>query len=317
QERATECFLRVINLDPSRTNAFRHLGNSYQEAGNLEASLKMFQRAWTLDPNSRETCLSLCLAYRDAGSITDAVEHLSLLVQRHPDWDRAHQERGKVFYQSGRVMDALEDFKAAHALSPLDPENLFNLASLFQEIKGDDEAKELYEALLLVVPGHSRAKQNLACILYGSGQLAEAEKLLQEVVAAEKSWVPPLFLLGLVQEGKGCTSEAMASYQQAILLAPEDTGIMLQLAGVLLKSFRSQAAIVVLERAAAIDDENRPMVLYQLAQAYRTAGDFERAGALARSCQECARDPELAKAAKTLETQSLSSRKKTLFRKGR
>lgn len=303
QERASECFLRVIHLDPSNAHVFRRLGASYFIAKNIEASLKMYQRAWTLEPQDRETCLALAVCYRELGRPQEAIEQFTLLTQQYPNWDKAFHEIGRLYYQDGRLHDALKAFEQCVTINPHSQQNLYNLASLYQEVQQEVEAEPLYRRLLLENPNHTHGKHNLACVLYGQGELEEAEDLLREVVEAEPTWTQTLMLLALVEESNGHLQEAEAHYRKVMEMTPEDTSVHLQLANVLQKCYRPQAAIEVLEQALALEDENKGVILLQLALAYRTSGNFSKALELSKVVPQHAQDPELSRAASKLEQQ--------------
>jgi serine/threonine protein kinase/Flp pilus assembly protein TadD len=300
-EQASECYLKTVHLDNSHVEAFRRLGEAYRASGNYEAGIRMFQRAWTQNPEDAETGMSLAMAYREVGQAHEALEHLSILVARFPEWDRAFFELGRAQYAAGMLEEALASFRTANRLSGFEPDVLFNLASLCHELGLLDEAEELYERLIVLTPEvcYTHAHHNLACLWVSQGRYAEAEAQLRAVLEQEQ-WGPSYLLLGEVYERTGRLREAIEVYRVAQELMPDHADVHIALAGALQRNFQPNAAIEVLNLAAQLDGPERARVLYYLALAYRTRGDQMEAARALQECLASRPDPDLAKAAEEL-----------------
>ena len=301
----------MVGIDSSHVPSFRSLGNSYRASGNLQAAIKMFQRAWVLEPSDRETSLALGMCYREDGMNAEALEQLTILADQNPDWGPARLELGRLLYAGDQVERARSEFAAAKRLMPKNPDALFNLASASHELGLLADAEEAYEQLLVVMPEHAKAHHNLAYLWLTQERLTEAEEHLVAAISHEP-WAPSYLLLGTVLERTGRLKEAIAYYQQALELSPRNPDASIALANALQRSFQPNAAIDILKEATAVETPRAAELYYQLAHAYRLKGeDVEAAGAIA-NCLASHPEPELKAHAEALAAQlNLSDRRGT------
>lgn len=71
-----------------------------------------------------------------------------------------------------------------------------------------------------MVDVHALGRQAVA--LHQQGQLAEAETLYRQIIAAEPRLFPPLYLLGVLRLQLGDSAQAVTLIGQALALNPRD-----------------------------------------------------------------------------------------------
>ncbi len=299
---AFDCFLKVVNADPSAVQAYRRLGRAYRKRGDkasLDAAIKMLERAWTLEPEDRDTSLDLVSVRVAAGKDQDALELVSDLVRRYPECARSHLNAGRLLYKLGRWPEALSAFRMAHRVEPRQYQSLFNLASLTLEMGHYEEAEDLFLKAIALDTSQVESQHNLAMLYFETQRYREAEDLLRHALLRRES-MASMALLGKVLLAQGRHGEAIDTLAQAI-----DQGggwdIEVNLAEALSGAFRYQEAILVLRGAAGrVPPADRAPLFLQLARVLRTAGNVDDAIRALRESLASDPDPDVAEEAQML-----------------
>jgi tetratricopeptide (TPR) repeat protein len=83
------------------------------------------------------------------------------------------------------------------------------------------EAKDLYEGILQMQPGHAPAAINLGTIRYNERDYASAEMLYRRATEADPEYALAFFDLGNVLDEQQRLEEAIAAYERALALVPQ------------------------------------------------------------------------------------------------
>lgn len=81
-ERAKECFIRAIEINPKFAPPYSNMGNLCTEAGRYEEALVWYKKALEIDPNFSSARTNLAHLYRLTGRIDMAVEELKKAYHR-------------------------------------------------------------------------------------------------------------------------------------------------------------------------------------------------------------------------------------------
>jgi Flp pilus assembly protein TadD len=131
--------------------------------------------------------------------------------------------------------------------------------------------------------------------LIDSGRVAEGKKLVERAVALQPTYAEALGTLGNAFDTEGNYSEALRYYESALKVAPDDPGILNNIAWLRAacpnaKYRNGQKAVEVATRACELVGYGKPLFIGTLAAAQAEAGNFqaaiataERAAALAQS----------------------------------
>ena len=232
-------FLRRALADPQALSAAQRrkanaaLGYAYSETEQYAQAAGCFEKA--LGASARPSCaagnhepstqerltLSLALArsYRLAGQPQKALDVLEPLVAA--SWDSAaleadyHDEVARDEDALGRQARALTALKRAVALEPT-AERRFRLGRLADRLGDHEEARSELQAAVAAEPGNAEYKAALAYTLRRAGELAEAARLLSEVLAAEPRRYALHEDLGYIYLGLGENEKAIKQFKWAI-----------------------------------------------------------------------------------------------------
>ncbi len=111
---------------------------------------------------------------------------------------------------------------AEPAAPPVELQEMFLRAVRLEEIPGRlPEAKQTYETILELNPGHAAAAINLGTIHYNERDFTGAEKLYRQATEADPEYALAFFDLGNVLDEQQRLEEAIAAYEQALKLVPQ------------------------------------------------------------------------------------------------
>ncbi|HEX9242423.1 MAG TPA: tetratricopeptide repeat protein [Anaeromyxobacter sp.] len=151
----------------------------------------------------------------------DEVTLWSDVVARSPSKARPHLNLGMAYWRSGRLEDAIHEYRETIRLGPEVPEAHYDLG-LVHEAKGqlDDAIAEYREAILLD-PAYARPHNNLGVLHQAKGQLDDAVRELREVIRLDPGSADPHTNLGVCYLLMGRVDEAIREQLEAVRLAPE------------------------------------------------------------------------------------------------
>jgi tetratricopeptide (TPR) repeat protein len=101
-------------------------------------------------------------------------------------------------------------------------QEMFLRAVRLEEIPGRlPEAKEVYETILELHPGHAAAAINLGTIRYNERDFAGAEKMYRRATESDPEYALAFFDLGNVLDEQQRLDEAIVAYERALKLVPQ------------------------------------------------------------------------------------------------
>ncbi|MCX7057143.1 MAG: sulfotransferase [Proteobacteria bacterium] len=187
-----------------------------EHEGRLEESVRLLERAVELAPDDvpARNALALCLQRVDRPA--DALHHVDELLLRQPQLSFAHANRGNALIALGSLGLARESHLKALDLDPNNIVAMAALASIATHRGEHAEARLWAERTLARVPGYPDAMLSLAAAELSGRGYAEAEALLQGVIADPRAGAYDKArargLLGDALDALGRYDEAFAAY---------------------------------------------------------------------------------------------------------
>jgi tetratricopeptide (TPR) repeat protein len=153
----------------------------------VDEALKYLSAALALDPRHALALNLQGLAFTLKGNPAEAIKSFEAAIASNPNFSEAHNNLGMAYQESNRLQDAIASFQKAYALD------------------------ENYNASF-----------NLAKAYYLQEKPEEALGWVQRSIAKFNSSAMAFNLQGVILDKLGRQDEAIASYQQALRLAPGD-----------------------------------------------------------------------------------------------
>ena len=224
-----------------------------------------------------------------SGSWQLAEEAYLQLLKLQPSADMA-ANYGGLLRTCGRLADAEAHYQRALQAFPHDPQLLCNACNLLRDQGKAEATLPLLQEALAHHPGHHALRKALALSLHHCNEVAQALRLLPELVAEQPQCLELRLEWGACLAKTEAPEQAVMQFEQALVLAPEDSRALANLITMLVDLGRLQAARERLEQGGG--DDQTPRMLGAEAQLLMAEGDV--AGALALHQQLTEREPSVA-----------------------
>ena len=287
-----------------RAQSYYHfaLGHLYEESaeqyGRPELAvqaIEQYKLAITHDPDSVFLQNTLADTYFKLGRIREAIETAQRILKTHPDDLQAHKLLGRVYLRSlgdtengqqpGPMLDlAIQEFQKIVTIEPDQVEDRLLLGQLYTLKHDTKDAKAQFEEARRVDPNSEDVVLNLARLYGEQNNLPAAISVLQSVPPDDRTFKIDLALAAAYDQSGNSTKLAIAAYQDALNLQPDNLDAQRGLAEDLLTNNQPDAALKIFQGVAAQDPEDVHSFL-RIAELDRTQGHLKQAEAASRPCQ--------------------------------
>ncbi len=131
-------------------------------AGSQREAAVFLREVIAREPRYWQPHLMLALAVREAEGDAAALSHLMNAVRLRPNDGQIRQLIAAILRKQGRPREAVEHLRAVVALSPQDVDPVINLAACMRDANMFDEARQVCEAALKMIPDHPEFTRILA-----------------------------------------------------------------------------------------------------------------------------------------------------------
>lgn len=197
-------------------------------------------------------------------------------IELCPTMAEIHYNFGQFLAQQGENEEATASFRKAIAIEER-VEFLLGLARVLLTESKNEEAKQIYEKILIRDKLHPSALQGLAIISEREGDRDLAISQFSQAIAVEPDNSTTHFNIGVLYEKKGLTREALSMYERAIELGNgESTEALFRAALLQFQIGETASAIGYFEKASTLaPDEAR--FFKALGVAYQQTGRLSKA----------------------------------------
>lgn len=303
---------RVVEMEPSSSEGYRLLGDSYARRGERALADAMWRQSLRLDERNEGTLLALAGVTLVEKLFDEALDFLRRAVELNPINADRLTTLGRKARSEGDAKMARQVFAAAARALPNDVAVLAEYGAVLFEAGDVDAALEPLMSAASLAPDRAPVRASLAAALRKKGSLPEAEREYREALRADPSWLPALRGLGALLLASGRPADAVEPLRTALAAAPADSETLLALsraqrlagdlagAGATLAATTSGSDATLLNEAGAVAyAEGRwadAQALFERARAADAAlqvaaGNFEKAAAAARVVAALAAPP--------------------------
>jgi tetratricopeptide (TPR) repeat protein len=138
-----------------------HVAEAYMNTGDVNKSVKWFEKSIELAPFNLDFRNKLGSAYMNAGNIKEAVKTFEFMIKEHPKNISAYTNLGFIKISQNNVVEAEQLYNKALKLDPDYEPLLLNLAGLKAYKKDYKGAIEIVNQILKKNPGNAKAKMAL------------------------------------------------------------------------------------------------------------------------------------------------------------
>jgi Flp pilus assembly protein TadD/mono/diheme cytochrome c family protein len=181
---AEQEYLRVLIANPKDASAHNELGGVLAAVGRPADAQREFEAAIAISPDNFDALYNLAGIEAENNNLPHAMELLERALKQKDDAD-AHQLLGNVYAQSGRLADALDQFKAVQVLRPKDTVAHRQLAQLYAQMGQLGDAISEQNAALALEPKNADDWNNLGVLHARNGDIATARKDFERALSLD------------------------------------------------------------------------------------------------------------------------------------
>ena len=261
---------------PDRAQAYYHdaLAAIYEDdalnqgrADDVTRAIEEYKYALNDDPGSAELQNGLADLYFRAGRVDDAESTAKALLKKQPDNIPANKLLGSIYLRQLGEQDmssntgsnavlkkAIAQFEKIVSLEPRNVDDHMVLGQLYTVNHQADKAENQFKTAQAIEPDSEDVVLNLVRVYAENGNIKEAAQVIQNVPVDSRT--PKMeFALGAAYQQLKDSKDAIAAYQRAHEMDPEDVRTLQALAEALLTDNQLDQALKEFQKLAAEDPE--------------------------------------------------------------
>jgi|TARA_B110000211_G_C14083167_1_gene555507 tetratricopeptide (TPR) repeat protein len=204
----------------------------------------------------------------------EAEECLRHVIRVAPGHARAHEDLGTVLLNQGQHAAALPLLEKAAQLMPNNPSVFTKLGGALSALGRSEDAQKVLAKASALSPAQAKLEQ--ASRLFAEGKFRASEQLAQEMIQENPMDVNAALLLARIAINAHCFEDAEQLLLKITDIAPRFVAAWHDLSSVLKELNRYEDAVVALEHAVTLD-QNNPVTHYFLGAALAMAAQPQRA----------------------------------------
>jgi predicted O-linked N-acetylglucosamine transferase (SPINDLY family) len=220
-EEALACFDKAIALKADYAEALFNRGHALAELKRFEAAIASYDRAIALKPDFADAENNRGVALRALHRPEEALAGYDRAIALRPGYAEALNNRGTALFDLRRFEEAVASYDEALSLKTDCADVWCNHGEALYSLERFDEALASYDRALAVDPNLVAAWLGRANILRTS-RVLEAFAACGRALAIEPNSPRGLTLLGQCHAIQGDSEQAVACYDRALAVKPDD-----------------------------------------------------------------------------------------------
>lgn len=209
---------------PSSWRALYQLGYAYFRLHRIQQSLTALSKSLTLNGRFAESHKILAFDLNILGRPDLAILELQAAIRSDPSSAESHYELGRIYYEQGSYLNALEQLEKARDLAPAFVKVYPNLGLAYSAVGKNSKAIESFEEGLRLNAKQSKPSAwpliDFATYYNLQGEFEEGKTMLLQAIQIDGSSDQLFDELSKAYRGLGQTSDAIESLKKAVALNP-------------------------------------------------------------------------------------------------
>lgn len=214
---AAAALQREIDLNAKNAEAQMWLGIVELKAGRPELATGPLDRAAELTPNDLNI-----LEYRGEAHSDVAHDSYARMAKIDPNSWHVHKVQGQLYAMQNRHTEAIAEFLEAIHGSPNNSDLYEELGNEYRKSGDMDRAQQAYEKEMQLSPNNPVAMYSVASIEIERNQAQAGVPLMLKVISNYANAPAAYFYLGLGQSELGKPREAVAAFEKALTMHPDN-----------------------------------------------------------------------------------------------
>jgi tetratricopeptide (TPR) repeat protein len=228
-----------------------HVGFAYQELGQHDKAIAIFQEAHKLSPDDASATGYLIQAYISAKKYPQAIELADEARVSTPNDLRLARLEAQALRQSGKADAAVALLETVLKANGNDPSAYIALAQIYSEAERGDQAVKVLLDAQVKFPAEGTIPFELGAVYDKQKRFSDAEAAFKQVLARDPDNAAALNYLGYMLAERGERLDESVSYiKKALQLEPENGSYLDSLGWAYYKADKLDLAEESLKRAA-------------------------------------------------------------------
>jgi tetratricopeptide (TPR) repeat protein len=292
----------------------QHLAASYQDMGDGEKAIAIYEEMVKSDPSPR-TCFLLINAYRVDRQLDKALSFGKQQFEKNPKDDDLALVYARTLADSGKTKEGAEILDKKLQGSPSNLDIYINLSQIYVQAKRFSEAEKILRRAEEQNLDKDRVRFQLASVYERQKDFDRAESLFKEILKEHPKDAPTLNYIGYMLADRGIRlNEAVEYVERALALEPNNPAYLDSLGWAFFKMNDLQKAQKYLLQAVEMEKKD-PVIQDHVGDLYFKIGNLERAQEFWKKSLSNGGEPEdaqkvrekLGKVQKTLRKQERGS----------
>jgi tetratricopeptide (TPR) repeat protein len=204
-------------------------GYALQRLGSAAAAATQYRAALAIDPMLHVARLNLAAALRDTGDNEGAIAQCLQVLEHMPRSMTALNNLGAALCSLGRNDEAIRHLRVALQCEPENLTALHNMGVALTAAGAPREAETCLRKALILQPDSPDVHRSLANLMRTSGRIEEAAQHYRAVIDGQPLDFRSYGNLGLALLNLNRPLDAIAVYEKALALGPEQSDIRMSL----------------------------------------------------------------------------------------
>jgi len=288
---ATKKVNEALALAPNSPEALQRQAGLLSDAGDFKAALADINKAIAAAPGQYSYRLGRAGILLSMGQDTAARVDVDAVLASVPNNAQATYERAVLLTREKDFKGADADLQKLSDYITRYPAGYLLLAVVKQRLGQTEQALDAASRYIARTPGDPRGPLVLADIAIGAGQYSRVIEALTPLADAGSKDVNVYDLRGRAYAFSGRAQEAIADFQKALEIAPDNVGVLARLGSTFVALGNPEGGRALLMKAASLAP-NESQLQEVLSEANLTAGRLDDARASIARLAELKGSPE-------------------------
>lgn len=183
---AKRVLIALIEKNDGSKNAHKMLAEIYETEGGLRKAIDEYVKVVDLDSNAYDSYFKIAVLLRELGNVEDALEMLTKLVNKKPDYLEASIALSDMLCLQERYKEAIGVMNEVARYHPNNFDIYYNMGMIYTMLNDFSSAKTCYEKAAIINTLQHNTNYNIAMIELILGELEEAESYFTKCIDDEE-----------------------------------------------------------------------------------------------------------------------------------
>jgi predicted O-linked N-acetylglucosamine transferase (SPINDLY family) len=204
-------------------NAMLEAGTHYQNQGQFDVAVKIYQDILKQQPNFVLAHYNLGLAKKAQGLLDESIQSYEQAIKHGMHHIAVFFNLANNYQEIKDYQNALLHYQNALKLNPDFSDAHFNIAKIHEDTGNTKQAIASYRKAIQLNPQFANAYYNLALLLQEQGMLKEAIEYYQATTKLNSRFADAYYNMGNTYKDMGELELAIANYKQALAINPSSS----------------------------------------------------------------------------------------------